>query len=334
MRSQHAEPAVCPIGAKIHARYKPVAQEERQDVIAVLAFVRWRVDLEPEAEAEQALGPGPLPYQGIEGGQEGSGLHASCDAALGQDIGGLAPALHLDRQELARLDQLREALARIRYIEAIIVPEIALGRHAQRSRRNAQKLALRFLRGRCRQSQQLRWKHPLRQIVEPLEAAPGSGRDLARPEQELERSLAVAPAPPGALAAPAIGQLRGADGPAGPDLRQGRLHEAAALETEAGDIGPWPHTAPSALHAPAQERVLRQREERGFVAPILEECSIPSSIGQPVEEVALVGTQAGEEREVMRADEDIDGVDLQEAQALDRAADMARIGRPGRPLLG
>ena len=47
----------------------------------------------------------------------------------------------------------------------------------------------------------------LGQVVDALEAAARGGGDLSGPEQELERQLVLAPAPPAALAAGACGEL-------------------------------------------------------------------------------------------------------------------------------
>jgi hypothetical protein len=63
------ETAALAVGLEVEPRHKPVAEEEGQDIIAVLPFVRRRVDLDLVVEAEEAKGAGPLPDERIEGGE-------------------------------------------------------------------------------------------------------------------------------------------------------------------------------------------------------------------------------------------------------------------------
>ncbi len=51
----HAQHARLAVGLQVHARHQPVAEQERQHVVAVHALGRGHVDLEPVAEAEQVL---------------------------------------------------------------------------------------------------------------------------------------------------------------------------------------------------------------------------------------------------------------------------------------
>ena len=54
------------VGLEVHARDQPVAEQERQHVVAVHALGRGHVDLDPVAEAEQPLDARALPHQRVE----------------------------------------------------------------------------------------------------------------------------------------------------------------------------------------------------------------------------------------------------------------------------
>jgi hypothetical protein len=80
-------------------------------------------------------------------------------------------------------------------------------------------------------------------------------------------------------------------------------------------------------------RVEREREERGLVRPIFEQAALAfPAPGGAVDEGAVVRAQAREGREVMGAGEDVDAVDLVEAEALDGAAEVGGgdLRRPRR----
>ncbi len=55
-----------PVGLEIGPPDEPVADEQRQDVVAVLPLVTRLVDLDDVAEAEEALGERPVPQQVVE----------------------------------------------------------------------------------------------------------------------------------------------------------------------------------------------------------------------------------------------------------------------------
>ena len=83
-----------------------------------------------------------------------------------------------------------------------------------------------------------------------------------------------------------------------------------------------------ALHAPAEQRLRRQRQQRGLVRPEFEQAALAlAAPGQAIEMVAVVVAQPREQRQVMRARQHVDGVDLQQAEAVDGASDMADVGR-------
>ncbi len=89
---------------------------------------------------------------------------------------------------------------------------------------------------------------------------------------------------------------------------------------------PAPGVVGGAVHAPAQVRLQAHRQQRGLVAPVLEQPS-RGVVGEPVERLDRVGAEAREGGQVVRALEDVDRVDLHDAEALDQRAQLAGAGR-------
>ena len=220
MEPLHEEAPRRPVGLEVDARDDRLAEQERQHVIAVLALVGRRVDLDAVAEAEQPLGALAIPHQRVEGRDQRPRLDPPRPAGGGLEVGCAAPALDLDRQQRALLDELGEPVARLRHPEPEIVAQVALGRDAERPGRDAEQPALRLGFIRRRRADDRRREHALGQVVDALEAAPRRRRDEAGPEQPFERVLAVAPAPPGAAPGAALRELAGAERSARLDLRQ------------------------------------------------------------------------------------------------------------------
>ena len=83
-----------------------------------------------------------------------------------------------------------------------------------------------------------------------------------------------------------------------------------------------------ALHAPAEEGMCTDRQQRCLVRPELEQPALAlAAPGDAVEVIAVVVSQPREQRQVVRAREDVDGIDLQQAQPADGALDLAGVGR-------
>jgi hypothetical protein len=76
----------------------------------------------------------------------------------------------------------------------------------------------------------------------------------------------------------------------------------------------------------AEEGPGLHREQRGLVRPLLGER--PAAVGEVVEEGPVVGAEAGEEDLVVRRDQDVDEVELDEAEQADRIVDVG--GGDGR----
>src|SRR5438105_15866617 len=63
--AEHLEPPRLAVEARLDAADELVADEDRQDVVAVLALRRRHVHLEPVAEAEERLGAGAVVPAGV-----------------------------------------------------------------------------------------------------------------------------------------------------------------------------------------------------------------------------------------------------------------------------
>ncbi len=111
-RPPRTAPGICstpgPIGLEVDPGHEPVAEQERQHVIAVDPLGRRHVDLDPVVETEQPLGAVAMPDDRVEGltraaaeTRRGAEHRDAIRHALGP--------VHLDRDQLPRLDQLAEA---------------------------------------------------------------------------------------------------------------------------------------------------------------------------------------------------------------------------------
>ena len=90
---EHAQHAGRAVGLDVDARDDGVAEQEGQDVVAVLPLFGRRVDLDAVAEIEQALGARALEDQRVERGEQGAGVDPARQAGVPVQIGRLLPAL-------------------------------------------------------------------------------------------------------------------------------------------------------------------------------------------------------------------------------------------------
>ena len=168
-------------------------------------------------------------------------------------------------------------------------------------------------RGRRRVDDGLR-QDPLGQVIHALEASPRMRGDLPGPEQPLERNLAFAPAPPAALAAVARADLGHAERAAIANFREHLAAEGGTVAPEPRDVAPGAVAVLRALHAPAQQWLALDRHQRRLVTPVLEQLSPAAAIGGCVQQRHGVRAEPGEQRQVVRPDEHVDRVDLQQAE--------------------
>src|SRR6187397_1737862 len=94
--------------------------------------------------------------------------------------------------------------------------------------------------------------------------------DLAGPEQPFERDLAIAPSPPVALALVTIADFRHAERATVTNFREHLTAQRGPVAPESRDVAPRAIAVLRALHAPAQQRLALDRQQRRLVAPVLE----------------------------------------------------------------
>ncbi|MNP08866.1 hypothetical protein D3C76_1009520 [compost metagenome] len=186
----------------------------------------------------------------------------------------MLPALYLDRLQAAVSHQFGQRHPALPRFQAKVVAQVALGGHAQGAGSVQHQALLRLgLAGQWLVEDHL-WQDLVRYIVEPLEATSASHRHLTGGEQPFQRVLFLAPVPPRAGPLLAGGQAARAEGALFTHSGQhtgdhllpltAKLRELAVDATASGGVG----------HAPAQQGVQRQRQQRGFVAPVFEQLAL------------------------------------------------------------
>ena len=123
-------------------------------------------------------------------------------------------------------------------------------------------------------------------------------------------------------------QLAGTQRAAIGDLAANLGDEIPALAAEAGNplIDAPPVLGPR--HAPAEQRLQPDRQQRGLMAPIFEQRPLAAAISERVQILGPVASEARKRRQQMGAGEHVDAVDLQHAEPLDHPAQIA-LGRLG-----
>jgi hypothetical protein len=164
----------------------------------------------------------------------------------------------------------------------------------------------------------LQGDHALGQIVRPrpIGAAPVGYRQRTAREVPLEPGLRHAPAPPVALPVAGTFRLRHV-------RRRERAPRAHGLQHPL-DVGRVPRhegsegaRAPVVLHAIAQQRPALDPHDGSLAGPLLGELAPP--VDEIVEERRVVGAEPRERHQVLRRQDDVDVVDLQEAEPAERA---------------
>ena len=211
-----------------------------------------------------------------------------------------------------------------------VVPQARQRGHPVRGRGPTHQLARRVLPGRGARGQHMRGEHPVGQVVDDLElGAPAGDREVADQEQVVEHPPGVRPVPPpvspGARPAELSVELPGGRGPAVPDRGEQRL-----LQLRVGlQDAPLAALGPVVVHPVPHHRPQVDRHERLDVGPELHDPARPALSG-PTQQLDVVGPHPGEQRHVVRALQDVDGVHLQHAGARQRARERAH-GRDGVP---
>ena len=124
MRRMDEQSSGCTVGLQVEPSNEAVAEQERKDVIAVLALVGRRVDLDPVVEVEEPQRAGTLPDERIERRQKRLRGDAAGPAGVAVKIGAMGPARNLDRLENAGLDQRLDRLSRVVRAETEIIAQV------------------------------------------------------------------------------------------------------------------------------------------------------------------------------------------------------------------
>ena len=171
----------------------------------------------------------------------------------------------------------------------------------------------------------------LDEVVEPGEVvgAPGDADD-ALVEQDLEGELGVVPVPPRTrVADPSLDITNGDRAPSAHLVEDALQHPRMPLREM-----PCVATVGQRLHPPSKQREVLRRHQRGDVGPVLEQLAGGDGIG---DQRARVRAEASEQGEFLAAYEDVDGVDLDQPDVVEHAAqvlagDTAGRAWPGEPL--
>ena len=128
----------CAVGLEVDPRDEPVAEQERQHVVAVHALGRRHVDLDPVAEAEQPLDARALPDQRVERpDQRPRRRRAAARRAAGSRYAGpRQPSTSTGSSSPASTSSATRARASAT-AQPEVVAQVALGRHAERARGDA-----------------------------------------------------------------------------------------------------------------------------------------------------------------------------------------------------
>ncbi|OEI69352.1 hypothetical protein Cus16_1194 [Curtobacterium sp. ER1/6] len=287
------EHATLPVTLQVDASGQPVVLQHGQHVVAEDALRGRRVDLDPVVEAEHAFRATTEPDDGVERAEHRVDGDVAGDPRTGVQPRLLAPALDADRQQLAAVDELGDRCGGVVRPEPEVVGEVGAGAHADRPRRAAHEFGDRGVAigsGLERTDRQ----HLVGQGVHALEARAAGADDLAPAEHLLQPGLDVAPPPPGTASDVRL-VLDGACGHRSLGGEQGpELAPDAGRALDPGD--PVRPCVPLAVrvHAPAEERQVGPRDERGLVRPVLG-VRAAAGQGQPVEDGAVVAAEPREQ---------------------------------------
>ena len=198
-RARHEEGPVGAVGLEVDPRHEPVAQQEREHVVAVQPLLGGDVDLDAVEEVEERLGARPLPHHRVERAQQGARADPPRQPGVAVEVGLPLPALHRHRGQLPRLDQLvdRDLRARLagRRLEAqaVVVGQAAAARDAVRARGTAYELGDRVLRRRGGRVEDGGGQHPLGDVVERPRTGCCAPRSRRRPRGRGSRAPCATP---------------------------------------------------------------------------------------------------------------------------------------------
>ena len=235
----------------------------------------------------------------------------------------MPPTAHTDGDKDSLLDQLFDRQPRVGGGDAIVVAQVVRRRDAERAGRAREERPPGVNAAWRGELEDRAGQHPLGQIVYALKAASAvCCGDQSRPEQPFQRLLGGAPRPH-ALRGFAVRHIGSSQRPLRLDAGEQSVGLAPLLPRKRFEAPPHAIAAKRAGHTPAQQGLAVDRQQRRLVPPIFKEAS-GLGCDQRVEEGRFVGTQAGEERQILSAHENVHAVDLKDAELFDALAQLRR----------
>ncbi len=170
----------------------------------------------------------------------------------------------------------------------------------------------------------------LDQVVVALKVDAPPGADRAGEEERLQRHLAFVPVPH-------LTRRRALALVAGVSRTHRTLcpHQLERLRDQLLLLCQHaPHPRPDAMalvHAPAEQRVVLDRDQRRLMRPVLDQATIDTAAAvsrDSIEQPAVVGAEPREQRHVMGPGEDVYRVQLEQTEAADRGGERGQARLP------
>ena len=276
--------AAGPVGLQVDARDQPVAEQERQHVVAVHALGLRHVDLEPVARSRRAASPGRAPRAASRTAEQRRRAAPGAGSARAAQVSLVRPSPR-PRPASARRPRPARRSARARRRRSGGSSRAGRARRRRRARapRSAPARAGRPRRtGSARPAPRRAGRAPAGR--RGARSCAGARRSPAR-SRTATRAPACRPTSPTRGRAPrALGRRarRPRPGPVG-DLREHLARPARAARAGSAACRPRRRSCGS-LHPPAQQRLGGDRDQRRLVPPVLEQPA--RRAGRPVEQPA------------------------------------------------
>ena len=280
------------------------------------------VDLHAVAEAPDPFDPASFPDQRIKRGQQRPDRDFAGQSRPSVAEGRLPPVLHDRGEDDPLLDQLRQQRPGLTDREAEVVGQVPSGTDAVGPCRVRQQLLHRLAPSGSGLIQHPSREHPLGQVVAAFEVGATPGRDLAAPEQVLERHLSGAPTPHTCRTFAGSFDLAHRHGPSFGHLSVHRSHQIGPLTCDRRDPAPGTPAVARIVHSPPQQPVHRRPKMGSLMSPVLEEVT---RVGHTRHQVARVGSEARQQCEFLGSTHDVDRIDLDHTHPVQHPPTMATI---------
>lgn len=134
---------------EIDACDNAIPQKKGQDIVAMHTFVGRRVNLDPVAKSENALGSVALPHDRIERGEEGGSVDTARELCVPVEICGVTPALDLHRLQRTFFHELGDACLGGGGLQSKVISDVRFAGNTERTRSDVDEGALRIVFTRC-----------------------------------------------------------------------------------------------------------------------------------------------------------------------------------------